>query len=78
MIISYHKPINDTMFELSAFEPSHTESHINEIRFSDFISLSFKTRLTWVTCFAARLHQINFKHGTRDGTHDDVASINET
>ena len=59
-IMSYyiHVPINDTTFELSAFWPSDTESQIN--RFSESISLSFKTRLTldWpqsrltsVTCF---------------------------
>ena len=41
----------DTMFELSVFWPSDIESQINELRFSDFISLSFKTRLTSVTCF---------------------------
>ena len=42
-------PINDTTFELSVFWPSDTESHINELRFSESISLSFKTRLTLVT-----------------------------
>ena len=47
----YYIPINDTSFELSAFWPSNTESWINELRFSDSISLSFKTRLTSVTCF---------------------------
>ena len=36
---------------LSVFWPSDTESRINELRFSDSISLSFKTRLTAVTCF---------------------------
>ena len=44
-------PINDTSFELFVFRPSDTESRINEMRFSDSISLSFKTRLTSVTCF---------------------------
>ena len=44
----YYIPINDTVFELSVFWPSDTESCINELRFSDSISLSFKTRLTSV------------------------------
>ena len=43
--------INDTTFELSVFWPSDTESRINELRFSESVSLSFKTRLTSVTCF---------------------------
>ena len=47
----YYIPINDTSFELSVFWPSGTEIRINELRFSDSISLSFKTRLTSVTCF---------------------------
>ena len=42
-------PINDTTSELSVFWPSDTKSQINELRFSDSISLSFKTRLTSVT-----------------------------
>ena len=50
-IFIYYIPINDTSFELSVFWPSDTESRINELRFSDSISLSFKTRLTSVTCF---------------------------
>ena len=48
--IFYYIPISDTSFELSVFWPSDTESRINELRFSDSISLSFKTRLTLVTC----------------------------
>ena len=47
----YYIPINDTSFELSVFWPSDTESGINKISFSDSISLSYKTRLTSVTCF---------------------------
>ena len=47
----YYIPINNTTFELSVFWASDTESRINELRFSDSISLSFKTRLTSVTCF---------------------------
>ena len=50
----YYMPINDTSFELSVFLLSDTESQINELRFSEPISLviiSFKTRLTSVTCF---------------------------
>ena len=47
----YYIPINDTTFELSVFWPSDTESRMNELRFSDSVSLSFKTRPTSVTCF---------------------------
>ena len=43
--IHYYIPISDTTLELSVFWPSDTESHINELRFSESISLSFKTRL---------------------------------
>ena len=66
---------NDTTFKLSVFRPSDTESRINELRFSDSVSLSFKMRLT-LPVFAATLHKVNFKHGTRDGKHDDVTSRN--
>ena len=51
IIMLYYILINDTKFELSFFWPSDTESRINELRFSEFVSLSFKTRLTSVTCF---------------------------
>ena len=47
----YYIPITDRTLELSVFWPSDTESRINELRFSESISLSFKTRLTSVTCF---------------------------
>ena len=47
----YYIPITDTTLELSVFWPSDTESRINELRFSESISLSFKTRLASVTCF---------------------------
>ena len=47
----YYIPITDTTLELSVFLSSNTESRINELRFSESISLSFKTRLTSVTCF---------------------------
>ena len=47
----YYIPITDTTLELSVFWPSDTESWINELRFSESISLSFKGRLTSVTCF---------------------------
>ena len=44
--------INDTTFKLSVFWPSDTESRINkQLRFSDSVSLSVKTRLTSVICF---------------------------
>ena len=46
----YYIPITDTILELSVFWPSDTESRINELRFSESISLSFKTRLMSVTC----------------------------
>ena len=47
----YYIPINDTTLELSVFWPSDTENRINELRFSESISLSFKMRLTSVICF---------------------------
>ena len=47
----YYIPITDTTLELSVFWPSDSESQINELRFSESISLSFKTKLTSVTCF---------------------------
>ena len=47
----YNIPLNDTSFELSVFWPSDTESRINELRFSESVSLSFKTRLVLVICF---------------------------
>ena len=46
--IFYYIPTNDTPFELSVFWPSDTESRI-----FGSVSLSFKTRLTSVTVFAA-------------------------
>ena len=49
--IDYFILITDTTLELSVFWPSDTESWINELRFSESISLSFKMRLTSVTCF---------------------------
>ena len=49
--LPYYIPITDTTLELSVFWPSDTDSRINELRFSESISLSFKTRLTSVTCF---------------------------
>ena len=48
---AYYIPMNDTTLELSVFWPSDTESRINELRFSESISLSLKTRLRLVTCF---------------------------
>ena len=50
-MMCYYIPITNTTLELSVFWPSDTESRINELRFSDSISQSFKTRLTSVTCF---------------------------
>ena len=40
-------PINDTS---SVFWPSDTGSRINELRFSDYVSLSFKTKLMSMFC----------------------------
>ena len=51
----YYIPINDTSFELSVFWPFDTESRINELMFSDSISLSFKKMLTSVTCFCSNI-----------------------
>ena len=50
IVIIFLYIVNDTTFELSIFWHSDTESQINELRFSDSISLSFKTRLTPVKC----------------------------
>ena len=57
----YYIPINDTMFEMSVFWPSDTESLINELRFSESVSLSFKTRLMLVTCFCGDAALRNFQ-----------------
>ena len=76
-IKSYYIHINDTSFELPVFWQSDTESQINELRFSDSISLSFKTMLTLVIFFPMMLRKVNFKHGTRDRKHGDVTSRNE-
>ena len=47
----YYIPINDMTLELSVFWPSDTESRINKLRFSESMSLFFKTKLMSVTCF---------------------------
>ena len=47
----YYIHISETTLELSVFWPSDTESRINKLRFSESISLSFKTRPTSVTIF---------------------------
>ena len=77
-IYIYYIPINDTTFKLSVFWPSDTESRINELRFSDSVSLSFKTRLMLVTCFCGDITYSKFQAWTRDGKHDDVTSRNVT
>ena len=56
-LLLYYIPITDTTLELSVFWPTNTESRINELRFSESISLSFKTRLTSVTCFCGDVTQ---------------------
>ena len=45
----YYIHITDMTLELSVFWPSDTESQINELRFSESISLSFKMKLSSVT-----------------------------
>ena len=50
----YYIPITDMTLELSVFWPSDTESRITELRFSESISLSFKSRLTSVSLLLRR------------------------
>ena len=50
-IYSYYIPINDTTLKLSVFWLSDTERRTKELGFSDSVSISFKTKLTWVTFF---------------------------
>ena len=47
----------ETSFELYVFWPSDTERLINELRFSNSVSLYFKTRITAITCFVVMLHE---------------------
>ena len=75
---SYYIPINDANFEMSVFWSSDTEIQIKDLGFSDCLSLSFKTRVTSVTCLTATLHKVNFNNGTRDRKHDDVTLRIET
>ena len=72
-MIVYYISINDPSFELSVFWLSDIESRINELRFSDSISLSFKMRLTLVTWqrYVEYISSI-----FRDGKHDDITSRN--
>ena len=49
----YYIPINNSSLELSVFWPSDAESGINELRFSDSVSLSSKMRLMSITCFCS-------------------------
>ena len=74
----YYLPINNSSFELSVFWLSDTECMINELRFSDSVSLSFKTRLTSVSCFAATLRKVNFQAWNQRWKHDDMKSRNVT
>ena len=55
MILKFYfiPTINDTSFKLSVFWLSDTENRIKELRFSNSVSLSFKTRLTSVSCFCS-------------------------
>ena len=75
----YYIPINDTSFELSVFWPSDTEIRFNELRFSESISLSFKTRLKLVTCFCGNVTYSKFQAwNQRRKKHDDIMSRNDT
>ena len=51
---------------------------INELRFSDSVSLFFKTWLTLVTCFCGDVtyYIVNFKHGTTDGNIITLFNVN--
>ena len=69
-------PINDTTFELSVFGPFDTESRIKELRF--FYHYPLKRGKRRLPVFEVALRKVNFKHGTRDGKHDDITSRNET
>ena len=62
----------------SVFWPSDTESCINELRFSDSVSLSFKTRLTSVTCFCRCVTLSKFQAWYKRRKHYDVTSRNVT
>ena len=60
-------PINATSVELSVFWPSDTENQINELSF--FLipyHYPLKRGLRRLPVFAAMLHNVNFKHGTRN------------
>ena len=69
----YYMPIYDTSFELSF--PGYL---IPKHYFFDSISLSFKARLTLVTCFTATLRKLYFKDGIRDRKNNDLTSGNVT
>ena len=43
-MILYYIPITDTTLELSVFWPSDTESRINELRFSESISVDYSLK----------------------------------
>ena len=51
IILVFNPAENDTTFELPVYWPSRTENRDNELRFSESISLSIKTRLTSVALF---------------------------
>ena len=70
----YYIPINDTYSELSVFWPSGTEIRINELRLSDSVSLSFKLKLTSVSCFCGNIMENKFQAWNQ--RHDDLTSRN--
>ena len=74
----YYIPITDTTLELSVFCPSDTESQINELRFSESISLSFKTRLRSVTCFFGDVTYYKLQAWNQRRKNIDVTSRNVT
>ena len=71
----YYIPINDTSFELSVFWSSDTENRINELNFSDSISLSFKRRLTSVSCFCGNATYSKFSSVKKRNAMANVRAI---
>ena len=60
--------MNDMYIEMYVFVPSDAGRRINELRFSDSISLSFKIRLTSVTCFCVDVTFLSMEPGTENMT----------
>ena len=47
------------------------------LTFVSFTISCFILYIVELSVFAATLRMVNFKHGTRDGKHDDITSRNE-